>query len=44
MLDDMHERLVQELVNERNERENTEEILLKLLEETCQRVESSLRS
>ena len=40
----MQDRLLQELVTERNERESTEETLLKLLEETCQRVESSLRA
>lgn len=44
MLGDMQERLVREVDNERQERQTTEETLLKLLEESCMRVENTLRS
>ena len=43
MIEDMHGKITQEIQNERKERENTEEGLLKLLEETCSRVETGLR-
>ena len=43
MIGDMHGKITQEIQNERKERENTEEGLLKLLEETCSRVETGLR-
>ena len=43
MIEDMHGKITQEIQNERKERENTEEGLLKLLEETCSRVETGLK-
>lgn len=43
ILDDMQNRLLQEISNERQVRQKTEERLLKLLEETCIRVENSLK-
>jgi len=41
MLEDLDEKLTSDLTIERKTRENTEETLLRLLEETCMRIESS---
>ncbi len=43
MIEDMHGKITHEIANERKERESTEEGLLKLLEETCARVESGIK-
>ena len=43
MLDDMQKKLFAEISSEKKERQKTEETLIKLLEETCSRVESGLR-
>ena len=44
MLEDIHVRLNDNLEHEIRMREETEEKLIKLLEETCLRVEKSLQS
>ncbi len=51
MLEELDEKLTSDLLvynilfqNERKTRENTEETLLRLLEETCMRIESSVFS
>jgi hypothetical protein len=42
MIENMHNQVVTEIMVERKERESTEETLIKLLEETCSRVEGGL--
>jgi transcription initiation factor IIF auxiliary subunit len=42
LVDEMDQRIRQELIREKKEREMTEETLIKLLEDTCLRVESGL--
>jgi hypothetical protein len=41
MLEELDEKLTSDLNIEKKTRENTEETLLRLLEETCMRIESS---
>lgn len=43
MLEEMNHYLNSELNNEKNERESTEESLINLIDQTCNRVENSLR-
>ena len=42
MLEDLQGRIRQEIVKEKRERETTEDTLIRLLEETCVRVETGL--
>lgn len=42
LIEDMQQRVRQELQKEKRDREATEETLIRLLEETCARVENSL--
>ena len=42
--EEMQGKLMAEINSEKNERQSTEETLLKLLEEACVRVETSLRA
>ena len=42
MIEDIHAKVQMDIAREKREREDAEENLLRLLEETCNRVESSL--
>jgi hypothetical protein len=44
MVEDIHNKVTHEMSKERRDREETEASLLKLLEETCARVERSIVS
>lgn len=44
MIEDINYKLYSEITNETNERENTTESLLRLLEDTCSKVDKNIRS